>query len=65
MNEDKEAIVRELGFSGLMHIPAINVPHKPLKQLAYLFDLSNNRLDTPYGIINTTQENIAVALGLT
>ncbi|KAL4344994.1 hypothetical protein AHAS_Ahas11G0234000 [Arachis hypogaea] len=48
-----------------MHISVMNVPHKPLNQLAYSFDLSHNRLDTRYSIINITQENIAAVLGLT
>ncbi|KAL4287949.1 hypothetical protein AHAS_Ahas19G0237300 [Arachis hypogaea] len=64
MSKNKKAIVRELRFGGLMNIPAMNVPHKLLKQLAYSFDLSHNRLYTRYGIINITQENIATVLGL-
>ncbi|KAL4357363.1 hypothetical protein AHAS_Ahas09G0179200 [Arachis hypogaea] len=47
-----------------MYIPAMNVPHKLLKHLAYSFDLSHSRLYTRCGIINITQENIAAALGL-
>ncbi|RYR64013.1 hypothetical protein Ahy_A03g010174 [Arachis hypogaea] len=45
MSEAKKAIVQDLGFSGLIHIPAMNVPYKLLKQLAYSFDLSRNKLD--------------------
>ncbi|RYR67379.1 hypothetical protein Ahy_A03g013718 isoform A [Arachis hypogaea] len=48
MSEPKKAIVRELGFRGLMHIPPMNVPHKLLKELANSFNLDNNKLDTGY-----------------
>ncbi|RYR68462.1 hypothetical protein Ahy_A03g014953 [Arachis hypogaea] len=64
MSEAKKVIVQELGFDGLIHIPAMNVSHKLFKQLAYSFDLSHNRLDTRYGIINITQKNIAAVLSL-
>ncbi|QHN92286.1 uncharacterized protein DS421_17g582380 [Arachis hypogaea] len=49
MSEPKKAIVVELGFGGLMHIPPMNVPHKLLKELANSFNLGKNKLDTSYG----------------
>ncbi|RYR10244.1 hypothetical protein Ahy_B05g078717 [Arachis hypogaea] len=42
MSEAKNAIVRELRFGGLMHIPPMNVPHKLLKELANSFNLDKN-----------------------
>ncbi|RYR41361.1 hypothetical protein Ahy_A08g037757 [Arachis hypogaea] len=39
MSKPKKAIVRELGFGGLMHILPMNVPHKLLKELANSFKL--------------------------
>ncbi|RYQ95912.1 hypothetical protein Ahy_B08g091296 [Arachis hypogaea] len=39
MSEAKKAIVRDLGFGGLMYIPVMNVPHKLLKELANSFNL--------------------------
>ncbi|RYR65552.1 hypothetical protein Ahy_A03g011484 [Arachis hypogaea] len=49
MSVEKKAIVRELGFNGLMHNPPMNVTHKLLKELEYSFNLSKNKLDTQYG----------------
>ncbi|KAL4288268.1 hypothetical protein AHAS_Ahas19G0269200 [Arachis hypogaea] len=46
MSDDKKAIVEELEFAAIRHIPALNVSHKLLKKLAYSFDLYNNTLDT-------------------
>ncbi|RYR55047.1 hypothetical protein Ahy_A06g030301 [Arachis hypogaea] len=39
MSNEKKAIVQELGFGGLMHIPPINVPRKLLKELSYSISL--------------------------
>ncbi|KAL4287110.1 hypothetical protein AHAS_Ahas19G0153400 [Arachis hypogaea] len=64
MSNEKKAIVQELEFDGLMHIPPMNLPHKLLKELAYSFDLVGNTLDTWYGVLTINQENIGVALGL-
>ncbi|KAL4305564.1 hypothetical protein AHAS_Ahas16G0090900 [Arachis hypogaea] len=64
MINDKKAIVQELEFGYLIHIPTMNVPHKLLKELVYSFYLSCYRLDIRDGRINITPENIAVALGL-
>ncbi|RYQ92844.1 hypothetical protein Ahy_B09g099088 [Arachis hypogaea] len=49
MSKPKKAIIRELGFGGLMHIPPMNVPYKLLKELANSFNLDKNNLDTSYG----------------
>ncbi|RYR74566.1 hypothetical protein Ahy_A02g009287 [Arachis hypogaea] len=46
MSDEKKAIVRELEFGGLMHILTMNVQHKLLKELAYSFDLSRNKVNT-------------------
>ncbi|KAL4321291.1 hypothetical protein AHAS_Ahas14G0095800 [Arachis hypogaea] len=51
MREAKKAIVRELEFDGLMHLPLMNVPHKLLKELAYSFNLDKNKLDTRHGAL--------------
>ncbi|KAL4344469.1 hypothetical protein AHAS_Ahas11G0181500 [Arachis hypogaea] len=51
MSNEKKAIVQELGFDGLMHIPPMNVPHKLLKELAFFFDVITNRLDTWYFLV--------------
>ncbi|XP_052112983.1 uncharacterized protein LOC127744760 [Arachis duranensis] len=34
MTEEKKAIVRDLGFGGLMHIPPLRVDHQLLRELA-------------------------------
>ncbi|KAL4343353.1 hypothetical protein AHAS_Ahas11G0069900 [Arachis hypogaea] len=64
MSNDKNAIVEELGFATMWHIPAINVPYKLLKELAYSFYLYNSTLDKRYGVIKITPEKIGNALGL-
>ncbi|RYR46822.1 hypothetical protein Ahy_A07g032660 [Arachis hypogaea] len=64
MSEEKKAIVRELGFDGLMHIPPMYLPHKLLKELAYSFNVVRNRLDIQYSELTINPENIRAALGL-
>ncbi|RYQ84746.1 hypothetical protein Ahy_B10g104226 [Arachis hypogaea] len=64
MSEPKKAIVRELGFGGLMHIPPMNIPHKLLKELANSFNLDKNKLDTGYGSFKVKPKIIGAALGL-
>ncbi|RYR45683.1 hypothetical protein Ahy_A07g031490 [Arachis hypogaea] len=49
MTEEKKAIVRDLGFGGLMHIPPLRVDHQLLRELANNFKLGENRLRTGYG----------------
>ncbi|RYQ85440.1 hypothetical protein Ahy_B10g105005 [Arachis hypogaea] len=49
MSEEKKAIVRDLGFGGLMHIPPLRVHHQILKELANSFKLGKNTLETGYG----------------
>ncbi|KAL4316745.1 hypothetical protein AHAS_Ahas15G0315800 [Arachis hypogaea] len=44
--------------------PALNVPHKLLKELTYLFYLYNNILHTWYGVIEITPKKIEYAIGL-
>ncbi|RYR08755.1 hypothetical protein Ahy_B05g076584 [Arachis hypogaea] len=64
MSEPKKAIVRELGFGGLMHIPPMNVPHKILKELANSFKLSKNTLETNYDSFKVKPKTIGAVLGL-
>ncbi|RYQ97680.1 hypothetical protein Ahy_B08g093759 [Arachis hypogaea] len=64
MSEPKKAIVRELDFGGLMHIPPINVPHKLLKELANSFKLGKIILETSYGSFKVKPKTIRVVLGL-
>ncbi|RYR33554.1 hypothetical protein Ahy_A10g048163 isoform A [Arachis hypogaea] len=64
ISEPKKAIVRELGFGGLMHILPMNVPHKLLKELANSFKLGKNTLETSYGSFKITPKIIGDALGL-
>ncbi|RYQ79205.1 hypothetical protein Ahy_Scaffold6g107913 [Arachis hypogaea] len=64
MSEPKKAIVCELGFGGLMHIPLMNVPHKLLKELANSFNLDKSKLDTSYGSFKVKPKIIGAALGL-
>ncbi|RYR72682.1 hypothetical protein Ahy_A02g006908 [Arachis hypogaea] len=64
MSEPKKAIVRELGFGRLMHIPQMNVPHKLLKELANSFKLGKNTLKTSYGSFKVKSKIIGVVLGL-
>ncbi|RYR70368.1 hypothetical protein Ahy_A03g016867 [Arachis hypogaea] len=64
MSEPKKAIVRELDFSGLMHIPPMNVPHKLLKESANSFKLDKNTLKTSYGSFKIKPKTIVDALDL-
>ncbi|RYR21405.1 hypothetical protein Ahy_B03g066682 [Arachis hypogaea] len=64
MSELKKAIIRELGFGGLMYIPPMNVPHKLLKELANSFKLGKNTLDTSYGSFKVKPKTIGAALGI-
>ncbi|RYR53183.1 hypothetical protein Ahy_A06g028178 [Arachis hypogaea] len=48
MTEEKKAIVRDLGFGGLMHIPPLRVDHQLLRELANNFKLGENKLKTGY-----------------
>ncbi|RYQ79372.1 hypothetical protein Ahy_Scaffold6g108111 isoform B [Arachis hypogaea] len=64
MSEAKKAIVRELGFGGLMHIPPIRVHHKLLKELANFFKLGKNTLETSYGFFKVKPSTIGAALDL-
>ncbi|RYR79117.1 hypothetical protein Ahy_A01g003980 [Arachis hypogaea] len=64
MTEEKKAIVRDLGFGGLMHIPPLRVDHKLLRELANNFKLGENRLKTGYGSFQITPKKIGDALGI-
>ncbi|QHO15682.1 uncharacterized protein DS421_10g297020 [Arachis hypogaea] len=64
MSEPKKAIVCELGFGRLMHIPPMNVPHKLLKELANSFKLGKNTLETSYGSFKVKPKTIEDAHGL-
>ncbi|RYR15065.1 hypothetical protein Ahy_B04g071803 [Arachis hypogaea] len=64
MSKRKKAIVRELGFGGLMHIPPMNFSHKLLKKLDKSFNLDNNKLDTGYGSFKVKLKTIGAALSL-
>ncbi|RYR07632.1 hypothetical protein Ahy_B05g075031 [Arachis hypogaea] len=58
MTEEKKAIVRDLGFGGLMHIPPLRVHHQLLRELANNFKLGENRLETGYGSFKITPRKI-------
>ncbi|RYR20342.1 hypothetical protein Ahy_B03g065449 [Arachis hypogaea] len=64
MSEEKKAIVRDLGFGGLMHIPPLRVDHQLLRELANNFKLGENRLKTGYGSFKITPKIIGDALGI-
>ncbi|KAL4374809.1 hypothetical protein AHAS_Ahas05G0218900 [Arachis hypogaea] len=64
MNNDKKALVEELRFFAMTHIPALNVSHKLLKELTYSFDLYNSTLQTRYGVIEITLKKKRDSLGL-
>ncbi|XP_020986402.2 uncharacterized protein LOC110275139 [Arachis duranensis] len=64
MTEEKKAIVRDLGFGGLMHIPPLRVDHQLLRELANNFKLGENRLKTGYGSFQITPKKIGHALGI-
>ncbi|RYR74890.1 hypothetical protein Ahy_A02g009603 [Arachis hypogaea] len=64
MTEEKKAIVRDLGFGGLMHIPPLRVDHQLLRELANNFKLGENRLKTGYGTFQITPKTIGHALGI-
>ncbi|QHN96138.1 uncharacterized protein DS421_18g615820 [Arachis hypogaea] len=64
MSEEKKAIVRDLGFGGLMHIPPLRVDHQLLRELANNFKLEENRLKTGYGSFQITPKTIGHALGI-
>ncbi|RYR22581.1 hypothetical protein Ahy_B03g067881 [Arachis hypogaea] len=64
MSEEKKAIVRDLEFGGLMHIPPLRVDHQLLRELANNFKLGENRLKTGYGSFQITPKTIGHALGI-
>ncbi|XP_020971426.1 uncharacterized protein LOC110268803 [Arachis ipaensis] len=64
MSDEKKAIVRDLGFGGLMHIPPLRVHHKILKELANSFKLGKNTLETGYGSFKVRPRTIGAALGI-
>ncbi|XP_052111551.1 uncharacterized protein LOC127742867 [Arachis duranensis] len=64
MTEEKKAIVRDLGFGGLMHIPPLRVDHQLLRELANNFKLGENKLRTGYGSFHITPKKIGDALGI-
>ncbi|RYR77820.1 hypothetical protein Ahy_A01g002469 [Arachis hypogaea] len=64
MTEEKKAIVRDLGFGGLMHIPPLRVDHQLLRELANNFKLGENKLKTGYGSFQITPKKIGHALGI-
>ncbi|RYR64536.1 hypothetical protein Ahy_A03g010626 isoform B [Arachis hypogaea] len=57
MSEAKKAIIRELGFGGLMHI-------LPTNELANSFNLDKNKLDTRHGSLKIKPKKIGATLGL-
>ncbi|XP_020981696.2 uncharacterized protein LOC110273251 [Arachis duranensis] len=61
---EKKAIVRDLGFGGLMHIPPLRVDHQLLRELANNFKLGENKLKTGYGSFQITPKKIGHALGI-
>ncbi|QHO26848.1 uncharacterized protein DS421_7g203010 [Arachis hypogaea] len=64
MSEEKKTIVRDLEFSGLMHIPPLRVHHQVLRELANNFKLGENRLETGYGSFKISPKTIGDALGI-
>ncbi|KAL4274454.1 hypothetical protein AHAS_Ahas20G0008800 [Arachis hypogaea] len=64
MAEEKKAIVRDLGFGGLMHVPPLRVDHQLLRELANNFKLGENKLKTGYGSFQITPKTIGDALGI-
>ncbi|KAL4391382.1 hypothetical protein AHAS_Ahas03G0239500 [Arachis hypogaea] len=64
MTEEKKAIVRDLGFGGLMHIPPLRVDHQLLRELAKNFKIGENKLRTGYGSFHITPKKIGDALGI-
>ncbi|RYR26283.1 hypothetical protein Ahy_B02g060499 [Arachis hypogaea] len=64
MTEEKKAIVRDLGFGGLMHVPPLRVDHQLLRELANNFKLRKNKLKTEYGSFQITPKTIGDALGI-
>ncbi|QHN99774.1 uncharacterized protein DS421_13g400740 [Arachis hypogaea] len=64
MTEEKKAIVRDLRFGGLMHVPPLRVDHQLLRELANNFKLGENRLKTGYGSFQITPKTIGDALGI-
>ncbi|RYR50804.1 hypothetical protein Ahy_A07g037419 [Arachis hypogaea] len=64
MTEEKKAIVRDLGFSGLMHIPPLRVDHQLLRELAKNFKIGENKVRTAYGSFHITPKKIGDALGI-
>ncbi|QHN81342.1 uncharacterized protein DS421_20g686010 [Arachis hypogaea] len=64
MTEEKKAIVRDLGFGGMMHIPPLRVDHQLLRELANNFKFGENRLKTGYGSFQITPKTIGDALGI-
>ncbi|QHN81910.1 uncharacterized protein DS421_20g691060 [Arachis hypogaea] len=64
LGERKKAIVEEMEFGALRHIPELNISHKLLRELILSFDLYHEFLDTCYAKVYITSAKIGDALGL-
>ncbi|KAL4350161.1 uncharacterized protein DS421_10g298110 [Arachis hypogaea] len=62
LSERKKAIVEEMKFGALRHIPELNISHKLLRELILSFDLYHGFLDTCYANVYITSAKIKDAM---
>ncbi|QHN83735.1 uncharacterized protein LOC110268494 [Arachis ipaensis] len=65
MSQEKKDIVEGMGFSGLAHVPEMNVSNTLLIELLDRFDIERGCLKTLQGTINITPRKVAAALSIT
>ncbi|MED6122762.1 hypothetical protein PIB30_042890, partial [Stylosanthes scabra] len=63
-NRDKRALVDEMGFGALSHLPNYYLKHKVMKELIKRYDIYDNTIHAIAGEVQITTHNIGNALGL-
>ncbi|MED6105934.1 hypothetical protein PIB30_000058 [Stylosanthes scabra] len=63
-NEEKMALVEELGFGAFSHLPDYNLKQHMLKELVNIYDIHDNTIHSVRGDVQITTDKIGKALGL-
>ncbi|MED6108660.1 hypothetical protein PIB30_026227 [Stylosanthes scabra] len=63
-NDEKMALIEELGFGAFLHMPDYNLKQHMLKELVNIYDIHDNTIHSVRGDVQITTENIGKALGL-
>ncbi|MED6173245.1 hypothetical protein PIB30_057546 [Stylosanthes scabra] len=63
-NDEKMALIDELGFGAFSHLPDYNLKQHMLKELVNIYDIHDNTIHSVRGDVQITTEKIGKALGL-